>query len=116
LVKGAAPFAALLLCVPAVWAGGGRALSNPAATLTPSYSTAQRTPTPVVRVVSRSVTLSVVANPPSPAQAPLKVTLRGPDGQARNFSVEGGTSSIEYPRTVVIRPGQSVTLRWVAAK
>jgi hypothetical protein len=43
------------------------------------------------------------------------VNLRSPDGQVRRFPVEGGLKAIEVTR-VVIRPGQSVTIRWMAAR
>jgi hypothetical protein len=62
------------------------------------------------------MTLSfVVTAPTQPAKAPGSVTLRGPNGQVRRFSVEGGRNAIQY-RQVVLRPGQSVTIQWVAQK
>jgi hypothetical protein len=57
----------------------------------------------------------VMAQPTQPAKEPFQVSLRGPDGQVRRFTVEGGEAAIQY-RQVVLRPGQSVTIRWVKAR
>jgi hypothetical protein len=73
------------------------------------------TKTPVV-VPSRSVAVSIQVSRPAVASKDLTVRLRGPDGQIRRFPVEGGWASIDVARAVVLRPGQSITIRWVAAK
>jgi hypothetical protein len=63
------------------------------------------------------VTLSVVVTPaPRPAVAPYYVDLRGPDGQVRRFPVEGGRAAIQAPPVVVLRPGETLTLRLQATK
>jgi hypothetical protein len=84
-----------------------------------AYSAPRPSPpayTQVARPAGVRVAVSVVRPaPPRPAQAPLYVNLRGPDGQTRRFLVEGGRAAIESPQ-VVLRPGQSVTIRWVAAR
>jgi hypothetical protein len=64
----------------------------------------------------RPAAVSIVVAPPAPvAEEPLSVDLRGPDGQIRRFPVEGGRAAIQTTQ-VVLRPGESVTIRWVAAK
>jgi hypothetical protein len=63
-----------------------------------------------------SVSISVVVMlAPQAAMKPAQVALRGPDGQVRRFPVVGGRDAIQY-RQVVLRPGQSLTIQWVAAK
>jgi hypothetical protein len=64
----------------------------------------------VARPVSFAVTVTV-----RPAKQPVYVNLRGPHGEVRRFLVEGGGAAIQY-RQVVLSPGESVTIRWVAAK
>jgi hypothetical protein len=95
-------------------AAGGTALSNP-----DPYYARRAKPQPVVVPVYRpaaGVAVGVqVTIPGQPAKAPVYVNLQGPDGQKRRFLVEGGREAIQTQQ-VVIRPGQSVTLRWVAAK
>jgi hypothetical protein len=62
------------------------------------------------------VSISIAAPAPAqPARGPLYITLRGPDGELRQFPVEGGSAAIQ-PTTVVIRSGGSVTIRLVTAK
>jgi hypothetical protein len=46
---------------------------------------------------------------------PVRIALRGPNGDVRQFPLEGGQAAIQY-QEVVIRPGQSVSIQWVAAK
>jgi len=57
----------------------------------------------------------VVEPPPRPATEPLTVGLRGPDGQVRRFPVEGGREAIQV-RSVTLRAGESVTIRWTPAR
>jgi hypothetical protein len=57
----------------------------------------------------------VVVAQAQPAPAPMYVAIRGPDGQVRRFPVEGGREAIQV-RQVVLHPGESLTLQWVAAK
>jgi hypothetical protein len=76
----------------------------------------QPAPAPVAHAAQVGVTISfAVTAPGQPATEPVYVDLRGPDGQVRRFPVEGGREAIQY-RQVVLRPGQSVTIQWVAAK
>ena len=100
--------AAFLLGVPPALAGDR--VRAPKAT-----PRAQPAPAPVARPLPPSVAISFVAAPAQPAREPVHVDLRGPDGQVRRFAVEGGEAAIQY-RQVVLRPGQSVVIRWVAAK
>jgi len=101
--------AALLLGAPALAGDRVRAPSRPTTGAQPASA-------PVARVPAQPVTISfVVTQPSQPAREPLSVALRGPDGQVRRFVVEGGLSAIQY-RQVVLRPGQSVSIRWMAAK
>jgi hypothetical protein len=81
-----------------------------------SGSTSQRSAQPTPAVVVRPAAVSIVVAPPAPVvEEPLAVDLRGPDGQIRRFPVEGGRAAIQTTQ-VVLRPGESVTIRWVAAK
>jgi hypothetical protein len=70
---------------------------------------------PVIRSAPVAETVSVEVQPAQPAKAPLTVALRGPDGQVRRFAVEGGRQAIQT-RSVVLRPGESVAIRWVPPK
>jgi hypothetical protein len=72
-------------------------------------------PASVVRAAPIRMTIQVAPAAPQPTKAPLEVNLRGPDGQVRRFPVEGGYAAIRWTQ-VVIRPGQSVTIRWMAAR
>ncbi len=103
--------AIFLLRVPRVLAGDVEHApdARPAARYQPAYS-------PVVRLVRLPVIVGVVVTmAPEPAKEPLRVGLRGPDGQVRRFPVEGGRAAIQY-RQIVLRPGQSLTIQWVGAK
>lgn len=72
------------------------------------------TQTPAAAVVFAPPATSFVVVVTTPVE-PYTVTLRGSDGGVRRFPVEGGPAAIEYRSApVVLRPGQSVTLRWVA--
>jgi hypothetical protein len=73
-------------------------------------------PVPVFRAGVQPVTISFVVASPQSAAEPVYVDLRGPDGQVRRFPVEGGREAIQYQQTVVLRPGGSLTIQWVAAK
>jgi hypothetical protein len=66
--------------------------------------------------VVQPVTISFIMAPAQPATEPVYVDLRGPDGQVRRFPVEGGREAIRYQQSVVLRPGNSLTIQWVAAK
>jgi hypothetical protein len=59
-----------------------------------------------------AVSATVKMKAPEPA---FTAVLRGPDGQTRRFPVEGGRASIHYT-TVVVHPGQSVTINWTAGR
>jgi hypothetical protein len=71
---------------------------------------------PSARALQQSITVSVVVtSPPRAAAESVYVDLRGPDGQTRHFPLEGGRAAIQSSQ-VVLRPGQSVTIQWLAAK
>jgi hypothetical protein len=108
-LKGAGLAAAALLLAPPVLAGGGGGTYHSARQVV-----ARPAPAVVAPALARPVSV-VVTIPPQPAKKPVYVTLRGPDGEVRRFLLEGGRAAIQY-RQVVLRPGQSVTIRWVAAK
>ena len=73
------------------------------------------TPAPIPRV-PQAVTIAIVVTfPAQPATPPLAVNLRGPNGQVRRFAVEGGRNVIRT-RSVVLRPGESLTILWRPAK
>jgi hypothetical protein len=62
------------------------------------------------------VTVAItVTQPVQPAAPPLAVNLRGPDGQVRRFAVAEGRDVIQV-RSVVLRPGESLTILWRPAK
>jgi len=105
--KGALVAMTLLVMAPGALAGehahGG--LSTPRSSVQPASAP-----------VARPTAVSITVTPPTPAAAdPVSVDLRGPDGQIRRFPVEGGRAAIQTSQ-VVIRAGESVTIRWMAAK
>jgi hypothetical protein len=114
LVKGAVLVGAtFLLTAPQVLAGASMRAGDAHNAMQPSPPPQ---PVPVVRVVPVPAVVSVaVTVAPQPATGSIQVNLRGPDGQLRRFPLEGGREAIEYEQ-IVLRPGQSVTIRWVAAK
>lgn len=96
-----------VLAGPAVRAGDANTAQRPSP---PAQPAPVYRAVPVPPIVSVAVT--VVRQP---KKGSIEVNLRGPDGQLRRFPVEGGREAIEYQQ-FVLRPGQSVTIRWVAAK
>ncbi|HZY84197.1 MAG TPA: hypothetical protein VFE78_05170 [Gemmataceae bacterium] len=70
----------------------------------------------VVHGRAAAVTVAVAVTPPQTAKEIVYVNLRGPDGQVRRFPVEGGRESIQAPQVIVLRPGATVTVRWVVSK
>jgi hypothetical protein len=71
-------------------------------------------PTPRFAVVAAPSVAVVVSTQPRPA--PYYVSIRGLDGQVRRFAVEGSPAAIRTASVIVLRPGASVTLTWVAAR
>ena len=69
---------------------------------------------PVVRTVAQTTTFSVIVKSAEPSKAPTMVTLRGPDGTVRRFPLEGDVVVLSSP--VVVRPGKTLTIWWMAAK
>jgi hypothetical protein len=117
LVKRAVLFTtAFLLLAPQVLAGEHVRSANQ------SPSPAQPTPGIVPRVLPRPVTVAwtpvtisvAVTRPATPAPGEVLVDLRSPDGQRRTFSVEGGPSAIQTQPVLVLRPGESITIRLAA--
>lgn len=103
-------FAALLLLSGTVQAGK----QSTAPTWPPPAN--HRAAAPLVNGASGPVTISVAVTPPQVSKEVVYVNLRGPDGQVRRFPVEGGREAIQPPQVIVLRPGASVTVRWVVAK
>jgi hypothetical protein len=102
--------AVFLLTVPPARAGD-KEHSAP-----PPKRQAASLPTPVVHPAPSFAAVSVLVRMPvRRAKETVYVDLRGPDGRVRRFPVEGGRESIHYEQ-VVLQPGQSLTIRWVAAK
>jgi hypothetical protein len=100
--------AGLLSLLPQAWAGehvrGG------------DKQTA-KSQTAVAHTAPRPVSLSVaVTTVPPPARPTTFVDLRGPTGEVRRFALQGGSEVIQTQSVIVLRPGQSVTIRWVARK
>jgi hypothetical protein len=71
---------------------------------------------PVARAAAAAVIVSVAVTPPRAAKEVVYVNLRGPDGVVRRFPVEGGREAIRSSQVIVLRPGASVTVRWVVTK
>lgn len=68
---------------------------------------------PAVRPQPAPGPLVVTVNSPRHS-APVYVTLRGPDGEAQRYAVEGGRESIQS-REVIVRQGGSATFQFVVA-
>jgi hypothetical protein len=76
----------------------------------------QPAPVQVVRAAPSPVTISLtVPAPASASSEPAYISLRGPDGQVRRFAVEGGAEAVSS-RVVVLRPGESLTIRLTTNK
>jgi len=73
---------------------------------TPRY-TATTTVTPT--------TPTVVVSIGEPASKQPVVDIRGPDGKVRSFAVASGNEVIK-PRTIVLRPGDSLTIQFASAR
>jgi hypothetical protein len=64
------------------------------------------------------VTVSVPAapaGPSTPGTEPATIVVRGPDGEVREFPVEGGRPALES-RVIVVRPGKSATVTVMAGR
>jgi hypothetical protein len=101
--------AAFLLTAPEVRAGvvhtGSGSTTRPAPA-----------PAPATRPVPQAVTISVAVTAPAQAATePAYTNLRGPDGLLRRFAVEGGREALSS-RVVVLRPGESLTIRLTGGK
>src|SRR5262245_42237853 len=90
-----------------------RAAQRPAATPRPSAPAPLRTRAAPPAALVVSVTRPA-EQPAAPTAAPLLVDIRGPDGTVRTFPVEGGRAAIQT-QTVIVRPGETMTLRVLAA-
>jgi hypothetical protein len=102
--------ASFLLLAPPVLAG--EVVRAPKRPTTPS----RPAPVPVVRAAPRPVALVVsLRTPARAAPEPVDVELRGPDGSVRRFVLEGAHDVIQSPQ-LVLRPGDSLTLRWRPAQ
>ena len=78
----------------------------------------QSLPAPVsgVRPAAATVNISIAAAAPAPtANEAAYVNLRGPNGQLRRFAVVGGPEALSS-RVIVLRPGESLTIRLTANK
>jgi hypothetical protein len=76
---------------------------------------ARSQPAPVV-VVRPAAPVTISVTPTAPAENDAAyISLRGPDGQVRRFAVEGGAEAVST-RVVVLRPGESLTIRLTANK
>jgi hypothetical protein len=73
-------------------------------------------PAPVARLQPFRISVTpVTTNRAQAVKDATIVELRGPDGQVRRFPVEGGKDVIQS-QPVVLRPGQSISVRWFAPK
>jgi hypothetical protein len=93
---------------PALAGGAYRYAPRSATAAAPAASTAAPSTT-------RPVTITILPAAPQPANEPLVVSIRGPEGEVRRFPVEGGRAAIETYQ-VIVRSGASITIRWLAAK
>jgi hypothetical protein len=99
---------AFVLLVPEVLAGPGvHAGDRP-------ITRSQTASPPMPRAVPPLSVSFVVTTPTQPAGQPIYVDLRSPDGRTRRFAVEGGPSAIQS-RQLLLRPGESLTIRLAAA-
>ena len=57
------------------------------------------------------VPLSLVFAIPEPSPVTETVAIQGPNGEVRNFPVEGGLATVRV-RPVVVHPGETVTIRF----
>ena len=106
--------AALLLLGPQLLAGGSMRAARPAVTY-PQPAAAYVPVRWAPQGGSVAVTVAVPAQPAAHPSPGFAVNLRGPDGQVRRFAVEGGRDVIRV-RSVILRPGESLTIQWRPAK
>jgi hypothetical protein len=104
--------AALLLAAPPALAGDRVRAPSQA-----NYKQAQPAAAAAGRTPAAPVTISIAvpATPTPGAPDEGYISLRGPDGQTRRFAVEGGREALSS-RVVVLRPGDSVTIRLAAGR
>jgi hypothetical protein len=114
-VKGAALVAAALL-LPSAPAQAGKQSTSQNWSFLGGHTANHVASAPVFRVAAPPVNVSVAVTPPPAAKEVVYVNLRGPDGQVRRFPVEGDREAIQSPQVIVLRPGASVTIRWVVSK
>jgi hypothetical protein len=86
-----------------------RAQQRAAAAVTP---VAPRGPTTGMPPPDLPLGLSIAVSTPAdrPEDEPVVVDIQGPDGKVRAFPLEGGRETVRV-RQVVVRPGETVTLR-----
>jgi len=72
-------------------------------------------PTRYIAVPPAPAMSNVVVSIGEPANKPTVVDIRGPDGKVRSFPVASGNDVIR-PRTIVLHPGDSLTIRFAAAR
>ena len=71
-------------------------------------------PQPVLRLVPVPVPYQVTVHVETPPSE--QVTIRGPDGEVRSFTLVGGRQAIRVRQeAIVLRPGQQVTVTCVPA-
>jgi hypothetical protein len=102
--------AALLLTAPRALAGEH---------VRAGHQTTRPQPAPVVVARSAPAPVTISLTVPAPATPGAAdgayISLRGPDGQLRRFAVEGGAEAVSS-RVVVLRPGESLTIRLTTNK
>jgi len=62
-----------------------------------------------------SISITMAGAPATATNEAAYVNLRGPDGQLRRFAVVGGPQALSS-RVIVLRPGESLSIQWVAHK
>jgi hypothetical protein len=83
-----------------------RSSTSPSSVASPRYVAAPAEP------VTPNVVVSI--GEPTTNQSAL-VDIRGPDGKVRSFPLAGGYEVIK-PRTIVLRPGDSLTIQFAGAR
>jgi hypothetical protein len=76
---------------------------------TPSVTRPRSNAAPAAETAS-----SVVVTISEPANRPVLVDIRGPDGKLRSFALAGGREAIQ-PQTIVVHPGEKLTIQFNGA-
>lgn len=76
-------------------------------------ATAPSQPSVTVKQTPQAQDLEVIVS--KPAEDPVYVAVRGPDGEVRNFRVSGGQAAIQTQK-IIVHAGEKMTLNILASK